>query len=141
MDVIKGYEAHVYSTETDYGDMVLVLVFHQEAEVFNMLGDRKKRLINPFDAVRKVVISVGKSGYEVRANAEGIERMINLGLAAGVGLDHIIKQLDGIVSSDKNTISLYVVLLLRTFLRDTKGTNELYGFKSMVDDNLNRREE
>ena len=82
--------------ETDYGIMEVTLL------------DSGKGL-------RKILIHVGKSGYEVAANAEGIARMVNLALVSGVSIDDLIKQLDGIVTEGKESVASYVVDILKRY--------------------------
>ena len=90
--------AKAYQKETEYGDMTVVLV------------------LTPDGGIKKVIINVGKSGYEVQANAEGIARMISLGLISGVGIPDILKQLRGIVGGDSTSIASYVVEALECHL-------------------------
>ena len=105
---MKGYDigveqAIVYQKETEYGWMSVVLV------------------LTPENLIKKLIINVGKSGYEVQANAEGIARMASLGLEKGVDIADILKQLRGIVSSERGSVASYVVEMLECHLERTGG--------------------
>ena len=84
-------------------------------EVETDYGIMEVTLLNNGSDLRKILIHVGKSGYEVAANAEGLVRMVNLALVSGVAIDDLIKQLDGIISDGKGSIASYIVDVLKRY--------------------------